>query len=51
MTVEIRRAPREFSDWEILLKLVHAACAYQNARIDPPSSVRGLDAEALAVTV
>lgn len=48
MTVEIRRAPREFCDWGLLLELLHAAFAYQSGRIDPPSSVHGLDAEALA---
>ena len=47
MSVEIRRAPREFCEWERLLKLLQAAFAYQNGRIDPPSSVHELDAESL----
>jgi hypothetical protein len=49
MRVEIRRAPREFSDWKTVLKLLHAAFAYRKGRIDPPSSVHGLDAGALSV--
>lgn len=49
MTVEIRRAPREFCDWESVLKLLHAAFAYQNDRIDPPSSLHGFDAESIAL--
>ena len=49
LAVEIRRAPTEFCDWEILLKLLHAAFAYQNDRIDPPSSLHGFDAESIAL--
>ncbi len=48
MTVEIKRAPGGFRDWEVLLELLQDAFAYQNGRIDPPSSVHGLDTEALA---
>ena len=48
MSVEIRLAPPEFRDWEGLLKLLHAAFAYQNDRIDPPSSLHRLDAESIA---
>jgi GNAT superfamily N-acetyltransferase len=49
MTVEIRRAPAGFCDWEPLLKLLQTAFAYQDGRIDPPSSVQGLDTESLAL--
>jgi GNAT superfamily N-acetyltransferase len=49
MTVDIRPAPPDFCDWERLLKLLHAAFAYQNDRIDPPSSLHGLDADSIAV--
>jgi len=49
MTVEIRRAPAAFGDWELLVKLLQTAFAYQNGRIDPPSSVYGYDAESIAV--
>ena len=48
MTVEIKRAPAGFCDWEVLLKLLRDAFADQDGRIDPPSSVQGLDTEALA---
>lgn len=48
MAVEIGRAPTSFSDWEGLLHLLHAAFAYQDDRIDPPSSVHKLDPESIA---
>lgn len=47
MSVDIRRAPPDFCDWERLLKLLQAAFAYQNDRIDPPSSFHELDADSI----
>ena len=49
MTIEVKQAPTAFSDWEILVKLLHAAFSYQDDRIDPPSSVHRLDAESIAL--
>ena len=46
--LEIIQAPQAFSQWAGLLELLHAAFAYQNARIDPPSSLYQLDAQSLA---
>jgi GNAT superfamily N-acetyltransferase len=48
MPVEIKRAPSGFHQWQELLALLHAAFAFQNDRIDPPSSLHKLDAAALA---
>ena len=48
MTIDVTVAPPQFRDWEGLLKLLHAAFAYQNDRIDPPSSLHRLDATAIA---
>ena len=48
MSVEIARAAAEFRDWDGLLGLLHAAFAYQNDRIDPPSSLHGFNAASLA---
>ena len=36
-----------WQDWEGLLALVHRAFAFMEGRIDPPSSLHGLDAKAL----
>jgi predicted N-acetyltransferase YhbS len=47
--IEVGHAPPEFCDWEALLKLLHAAFAYQNDRIDPPSSLHALDAQSIAL--
>ena len=49
MTVEISPAPTEFGDWDLLMKLLHTAFAYQNDRIDPPSSIHRFDAESIAL--
>lgn len=43
MAVRIRRAPATFGHWPELLKLLRDAFAYQDGRIDPPSSVHALD--------
>ena len=48
MTIDIRRAPADFQDWQGLLALIHAAFAYQHDRIDPPSSLHRMDVEAIA---
>jgi hypothetical protein len=45
--ISVQRAPRDFQQWETLLALLRAAFAYQEQRIDPPSSVRGLDTASL----
>jgi GNAT superfamily N-acetyltransferase len=47
MSIEIIQAPQGFNQWVKLLELLHAAFAYQNARIDPPSSLHKLDAQSL----
>ena len=44
----VQRAPRDFRQWERLLELLRAAFAYQEHRINPPSSVLALDAGSLA---
>jgi GNAT superfamily N-acetyltransferase len=46
--MDITRADPTFSQWTELLELLHAAFAYQKARIDPPSSLYKLDAQSLA---
>ncbi len=46
--VDISRAAPSFARWHDLLQLLHAAFAYQHARIDPPSSLLKLDAQSLA---
>jgi len=48
MTVEIGLAPAAFGDWKLLMKLLHAAFAYQADRIDPPSSLHSFDAVSIA---
>lgn len=48
MTIEVRRASNDFSDWQAILALLRSAFAYQEERIDPPSSVHALDVESLA---
>lgn len=45
--VEIRRSDG-FTDWAGLLALLHRAFAFMEGRIDPPSSLRRLDAVGLA---
>ena len=46
--ISVQRASPEFRDWDRLLELLRAAFAYQEHRIDPPSSVCRLDARSLA---
>jgi len=48
MPIEVIQSPREFLQWAKLLELLHAAFAYQNDRIAPPSSLHKLDVESLA---
>ena len=48
MPVEVIQGSQGFAQWIKLLELLHAAFAYQNDRIDPPSSLHKLDAESLA---
>lgn len=48
MTVDVMQAPPQFTGWDELLALLHAAFAYQHERIDPPSSLHELDADAIA---
>ena len=40
---DIQVNPQSFQDWSGLLKLLHDAFAYMDNRIDPPSSLHGLD--------
>ncbi len=42
----INVAPAGFSDWPALLRLIHDAFADMEGRIDPPSSLTGMDIEA-----
>ena len=48
MPVEVIQGSQGFAQWIKLLELLYAAFAYQNDRIDPPSSLHKLDAESLA---
>lgn len=48
MTVEIAKAPPDFDRWEELHALLMASFAYMADRIDPPSSLLGMDARTLA---
>ena len=45
--VRIEIGPDRFSDWSGLLALLHAAYAYMDGRIDPPSSLLRMDAAEL----
>jgi len=49
MSVNIGRASAHFRDWEVIMRLLHAAFASQNDRIDPPSSLHRLDSTSIAV--
>lgn len=40
-------APARFADWSALLTLLQQSFAYMDSRIDPPSSLKTLDAAAL----
>jgi GNAT superfamily N-acetyltransferase len=44
----VQRVARDFQEWDRLLELLRGAFAYQESRIDPPSSVYALDRESLA---
>lgn len=46
--IHVARATNEFRDWQRLLELLQAAFAYQERRIDPPSSVYALHVGSLA---
>ena len=46
--IVVQRAPKDFRKWDLLLDLLRAAFAYQEHRINPPSSVNTLDAGSLA---
>ena len=48
MTVAVKVAPDGFGDWEALMALLHAAFAFQEGRIDPPSSLHRFDAASIA---
>ena len=47
MAIEVRPAAT-FGDWEALMALLHAAFAFQEGRIDPPSSLHSFDAASIA---
>jgi ribosomal protein S18 acetylase RimI-like enzyme len=47
--IVIEQAARDFGKWDELLQILHAAFDYQKDRIDPPSSLYGLDEAALAL--
>lgn len=49
MTVEIIRADNSFSNWPALLALLQGAFSYMGGRIDPPSSLRFLSLDSIAV--
>ena len=46
--IDVQRAPQDFRQWDRLLELLREAFAYQEHRIDPPSSVSALNAGLLA---
>ena len=48
MPLTVDHAPAHFCDWQGLLALLHAAFAYQEPRIDPPSSLHRLDEHSIA---
>jgi GNAT superfamily N-acetyltransferase len=48
MPLTVGPAPAQFSDWKGLLALLHAAFAYQEPRIDPPSSLHRLSEHGIA---
>jgi GNAT superfamily N-acetyltransferase len=48
MSLTVDQAPAHFCDWRELLALLHAAFAYQEPRIDPPSSLHRLDERSIA---
>ena len=47
MSINIKQLNAEFNEWPKLLDLLHAAFAYQQTRIDPPSSLQQLNAETI----
>jgi ribosomal protein S18 acetylase RimI-like enzyme len=46
--IVVQRAAKDFRKWDLVLELLRAAFAYQECRINPPSSVNLLDAKSLA---
>ena len=48
MGVTISEVDKGFSDWQALLDLLHEAFEFQNARINPPSSLYKLDVKSIA---
>lgn len=46
-SITIQLDPPGFSEWADVLDLLHAAFAYMNDRIDPPSSLYRLDVDSL----
>lgn len=49
MTIKIIRTDSSFSDWPALLALLQGAFSYMEGRIDPPSSLRLLSLDSIAV--
>jgi hypothetical protein len=48
MRTTVNPAPKHFSDWDGLLRVLHAAFASQAGRIDPTSSLHQLNAALIA---
>jgi GNAT superfamily N-acetyltransferase len=48
MTARVHQADASFDHWPSLVRLLQEAFAYQNGRIDPPSSLDAMDTSALA---
>ncbi|EPJ43062.1 MAG: hypothetical protein OFPII_43730 [Osedax symbiont Rs1] len=46
-SINIKQLNAEFNGWSELLNLLRTAFAYQQARIDPPSSLQQLNAETI----
>ena len=46
--IAVRRAPADFTDWEVVRALIHDAFASMNGRIDPPSSAWRLTPQSMA---
>lgn len=44
--MQILTAPADFREWNALLQLLRESFAFMDGRIDPPSSLDGMDAEA-----
>ncbi len=48
MNVTISEIDSSFNNWQELLTLLHEAFEYQNARINPPSSLHRLDVDSIS---